>query len=85
MPTVETSESTSVDEEGSLRWSTTCCGKAPKKEIIYFCQVVLIYIVVIACLINLSLGTGLDALWSSLMSGSIGYLLPSPKITKKTK
>lgn len=65
------------------RWSTVC-GKLPKEEVIYFSQVLLIFTVVLACLINLSLGrSGLDSLWSSLLSGSVGYLLPSPNIRKK--
>ena len=81
--TARSVESLSSDEEGSAHRSTTCCGKIPEKEVIYFCQVILIYIVVIACLLNLILGSGLEALWSSLLSGSVGYLLPGPSICKR--
>jgi hypothetical protein len=63
------------------RWGTAC-GKLPKREIIYFCQVVAIYIIIIACIVNLSLGSDKDSLWASMLSGCIGYLLPSPKIQK---
>ena len=72
----------SHSSEGGERWSSAR-GKLPKEEVIYFCQVILIYIVVIACLINLSFGAGLESIWWSLLSGSVGYLLPSPQIGKK--
>ena len=56
-----------------------------KSSIIYFTQVVLIYMVVVVCLINLSIGTGNQALWSSLLSGSLGYILPAPGSTRTCK
>lgn len=59
------------------------CGKLPKKELIYFFQIIAIYIIIIACIVNLSVGTDKDSLWASLLSGSLGYLLPNPKIQKK--
>ena len=62
----------------------TFCGKFPKEEVVYFCQVVVILTVVIACLVNLSFGDSKnDALWSSMLSGCVGYLLPAPRIEKK--
>lgn len=70
-----------VSELGQ-RWSTAC-GKLPKEEVIYCCQIIVLYTVIIACLINLSLGSSQDSLWASLLSGSVGYILPAPKIQKK--
>lgn len=58
-------------------------GKFPKSELIYMCQVVALYMVIIVCLVNLTIGTDNNPLWSSLLSGGIGYLLPSPKIRKR--
>lgn len=49
-----------------------------KNYVIYFSQVILIYSVVFSCIINLSLGGGNEALWSSLLSGALGYMLPPP-------
>ena len=66
------------------KWSTVC-GRLPKEEVIYFSQIVAIYIIIVACVVNLSLGGGNASLWSSLLSGSVGYLLPSPKIRKKNE
>jgi len=64
------------------KW-TTVCGKFPKEEVIYFTQVTALFIIIITCLINLSLRNGADTVWASLLSGSIGYLLPAPNILKK--
>lgn len=67
----------------SIVWRTVC-GKFPKEEVVYFSQVIVILTVVIACLVNLSFGnTKNDTLWSSLLSGCVGYLLPAPRISKK--
>ena len=52
-------------------------------QTIFFSQVLLIYIVVIACVLNLSLSSENHCLWSSLLSGSLGYLLPAPKLQKQ--
>lgn len=49
-------------------------------EAIAVCQVVAIFTVILACIINLSLGEDKAVLWSSLLSGSLGYLLPAPKV-----
>src|SRR5437867_2403688 len=60
-----------------------CCMKYPNQEIIYCSQVLLIYIVVITCVLNLSFSDNNACLWSSLLSGSVGYLLPAAKTRKK--
>lgn len=53
-----------------------------KAAFVFFAQVILIYIVVIACVINLTIGTEQTNVWISLLSGSLGYLLPSPTIRR---
>ena len=74
----DVSISSAVDSE---RW----CGKSPKREIVYFGQVIAIYIIIVACLVNLSITSGNDTLWASLLSACIGFLLPSPKLPKNIK
>lgn len=70
----------------SIEWWTTACGKFPKGEVVYLCQVFVIIGVVIACIVNLSISTGeKDSLWASLLSASVGYILPSPSIKKDKK
>jgi hypothetical protein len=64
----------------------SCVGnKLPKglSVVAYVCQVIAIFTVILACLVNLSIGDDKAALWSSLLSGSLGYMLPNPKIRNK--
>lgn len=57
------------------------CGRLlPRSEIVFFVQVILIYIVVIVSIVNLTIGRSDDKLWIALLSSSIGYLLPNPSL-----
>ena len=56
--------------------------KCPKAEIVFFSQVILVYIVVITSIVNLSINNGSDRLWIALLSSSIGYLLPNPRLQR---
>ena len=63
--------------------SWTLLGKkVAKTETVFFSQIIIIYIVVITCIVNLSLEKGNSNLWTALLSSSLGYLLPNPKIKK---
>lgn len=59
--------------------------KIPENEVVFFSQVILVYIVIITCIINLSLGQGDSNLWTCLLSSCLGYLLPNPKIDQTDK
>ena len=50
----------------------------------FWSQVVIIYIVVVTCIVNLSIANGNSNLWTALLSSSLGYLLPNPKLKKQT-
>ena len=54
----------------------------PRSEITFFSQVIIIYIVIVTCIVNLSVGNGDSNLWTALLSSCLGYLLPSPSIRK---
>ena len=71
-----------MSDTSSSRW-TVCCHEVPRREVIFFAQVGILYVVICVSLANLSLGVGNQTLWSSLLSGWLGYLLPAPKIGKK--
>ena len=43
----------------------------------------MVYIVVITIIVNLCISDKNTCLCSSLVSGSVGYILPSPSISKK--
>lgn len=69
---------------GTVQWSLM--GRPfPRSEVKFFAQVLMLYVVILTCLGNLSVGKGeLDPLWISLLSSCIGLLLPVPFIPKKT-
>lgn len=54
----------------------------PKSEVVFFTQVILIYIVVIVSVYNLTIGHPDSKLWTALLTGNIGYLLPNPTLNK---
>lgn len=54
--------------------------KAPKSQIVFFAQIIVIYFVIGVSLVNLSIGNGDSNLWSALLCSSFGYLLPSPSL-----
>ena len=55
------------------------CPPSRKSDVVFFSQVILIYIVVICSLINISLGSSLQ-LWIILLTSCLGYLLPNPSL-----
>ena len=50
----------------------------PRSEIVFFTQIIIVYIVIITCIFNLSFHNGETELWVALLSSSLGYLLPAP-------
>ena len=71
------------NENSSLTGSFKVFGKKIRKpEMTFIFQVIILYIVIITCIINLLLKNGTSELWVSLLSYSLGCLLPSPKIKK---
>jgi hypothetical protein len=55
-------------------------GCSPRSEIVYCCQLIVAVIVIIVGLVNIILTDDDACLWSSLVSGTLGYLLPSPTL-----
>ena len=51
--------------------------------IAFLFQVVAVYIVIVISLLNLTRGSDNKELWVSLLLSSVGYLLPTPILTKK--
>ena len=58
--------------------------KLPRSEIVYFTQITLLFIIIVTAIANLSIKSGQEELWITLLCTSIGYILPSPDIKKKT-
>ena len=48
--------------------------------ILFTVQVVIIFVVVCTSLLNLTLGYGNQNLWTVVLTSSLGYVMPNPKI-----
>ena len=70
-----------METSSETKW-TVLGKKLPKSEIVYFTQIVVLFTVIAISLYNLTSNTESRELWISLMSSSLGYILPSPKIKK---
>ena len=58
------------------------CIKCPKEEIVFLCQIVVLYTVIVISIYNLSVGHDDSNLWTALLSSSLGYLLPNPTLRR---
>ena len=57
--------------------------RIPSQEMVFCCQMSVIFIVVIASIYNLSAnGNTKTELWTALLSSSLGYVLPSPRLRR---
>ena len=64
--------------------------KTQQSKVVFFSQIIAIYIILLVSLISVSLITagvvfdnGMLSLWSTLLASGLGYLLPSPKLKMK--
>ena len=58
------------------------CIKRPKEEIVFLCQIVVLYTVIVISIYNLTVGHDDSNLWTALLSSSLGYLLPNPTLRR---
>ena len=67
-------------EEDSSPWHTfgTVC---PKEKIVFLCQVLILYTVILINIYNLTTGLENSNPSTALMSTSLGYLLPNPTLS----
>lgn len=72
-----------VDQSSNFRQWRLFGKRIPKNEAIFICQVVILYIVIITCILNLSLGNGDSNLWTALLSSSMGIMLPAPSLSRR--
>ena len=57
--------------------------ECPKEEIVFFCQVIILYTVIVVSIYNLTVGHSDSTLWTALLSSSLGYLLPNPSLKRE--
>jgi hypothetical protein len=52
-----------------------------KPDVVLFVfQIIIIFIVVCVCLVNLSFQWGNQNLWTVVLTGSLGYIMPNPRL-----
>lgn len=62
------------------------CGHTfPKSEIVFFTQIIILYVVICTSLGNLTIGTDNNTLWTSLLGTSLGSLMPNPRIKHRVQ
>ena len=71
-----------MDSPSLSQASVRNCEKITHRQIIYYFQIIVIFIIVSTSLINLTLFDTHVCAWASLLSASIAYLLPPPKLKK---
>ena len=69
--------------EGQSEW-TLFGSKCSRTALVFICQVIFLYISIITCFVNLTVHNGPNELWITILSISLGTILPSPKV-RKTK
>ena len=57
----------------------------PKSEVVFFCQVIIVFTVLCFSLYNLTFKDTSSQLWTSLLSSSLFIMLPNPSISAKNK
>ena len=73
----EVDATSNVGSIGSSRRWRLCGNKCPKAEIVFLCQVVILYTVIAVSIYNLMQGRRDSNLWTALLSSCLGYLLPN--------
>lgn len=72
----------SVTEQQSEQQWDCCYQKLPRAQFAFFAQVIIIYIVIIAAIINISLDTPEKTYWLYILGSVTGILFPSPSLKK---
>ena len=54
----------------------------PKEEIVFLCQVLVLFTVILISIYNLTTGHENSNLWTALLSSYLGYLLPNPTLRR---
>lgn len=54
--------------------------RLPRDEVVFYCQMAVIFTVVATSVYNLSVTTEQSELWTALLSSCLGYILPNPRL-----
>jgi hypothetical protein len=70
------------DTDSVSSW-VTCGKKTPRSEVVFLCQVFIMYTLILVSIYNLTVEPENSTLWTALLSSCLGYLLPNPTIKSK--
>ena len=73
---------TAADDEVDANGWHTFGRECPKEEIVFLCQVIILYTVIVVSIYNLTVAHDDSTLWTALLSSSLGYLLPNPSLKR---
>ena len=62
--------------EGRSEW-TLFGSKFSRTALVFLCQVIILYISIITCFVNLTMHNGPNELWITVLSLSLGSILPT--------
>ena len=65
------------EDASSIKW-TFLGHSTSKSQAVFLAQIIILYIVIITCIVNLSLQHPDKTLWTSLLCSALGYMLPNP-------
>lgn len=73
------------DDQNQERRSWKFCNKTsvPRSEVVFFTQIFFIFIFIILCAVKLTLfelSCEESTIWISILSSTVGYILPNPRI-----
>ena len=72
-----------VEDTGSTSKRWVLFGNScPKAEIVFFCQVAVLYTVIVVSIYNLTKTDANSNLWTALLSSCLGYLFPNPSMKR---
>lgn len=74
-------DSSRNNNNNNNKWNI-CGRQVSRSAVVFFCQIIILYICIITCFVNLTIKNGSTELWISLLSLSLGSILPSPKVKK---
>ena len=66
--------------ENKIKFTSTKSSLTQPDVVLFIFQVILIFVVVCVSLINLTLQWGNQNLWTVVLTGSLGYIMPNPKL-----
>ena len=70
------------DTDSVSSW-VTCEKTTPRSEVVFLCQVLILYTVIVVNIYNLTIESENSTLWTALLSSCLRYLLPNPTIKTK--